>query len=369
MSDLLHKLFDTAEKYDASDVHLTRDLPPYVRVSGRVIGIKGELLSENNIRQAIEPTLTPTLVELYRKNGYVDYAYEAEIGTEGNQKRVRYRVHVYSSRGSMTVALRRINMEIPSFEQIHLPPVYEKVMSRRPKGIIIIGGETGSGKSTTLATMVDYINQREDKHIVTIEDPIEYVIPNKRCKVNQRELGQDFRDHQQALRAVVREDPDVILIGELRDSETVRATIAAAETGHLVLTSLHTASVTETFNRILYFFPPNEEDSVRQNLCSTLIAIMNQMLLPCIEQTVARTGVSRVPATEVLLNTPVVREYIRDKDKESDLGDIVAEGQDGMHDFNMSLMQLCDDSLIGMDTALRASLKPESLKMLVKGIK
>ena len=369
MSDLLHRLFDAASKYEASDIHLTRDVPPYLRVSGKVVGIKGDPLSDSDIAQAIEPTLKSNLKRQYEEKGYVDYAHEEVIGTDANKKRVRYRVHLYSSRGSMAVALRRLILHIPSFEELHLPLVYEQVVSLRPKGIIIVGGETGSGKSTTLARMIDHINERHDKRIVTIEDPIEYVIENKRCKINQRELGADFRNYQEALRAVVREDPDVIMIGELRDGETVRATIAAAETGHLVLTSLHTASVTETFNRILYFFPPNEEDSVRQNLCSTLIAIMNQMLLPTIKEAAEKTDAIRVPATEVLLNTPVIREHIRDKEKESDLGNIIAEGEDGMHDFNMSLMRLCDANFIGMDTAIRTSLKPESFKMLAKGIK
>ena len=373
MIELLQRLFGAAETADASDIHLTVDEPPYLRIGGRLVGTKDPHLTEQVIRQAFEPTFKSDDLKLYEERGYVDYAYETQIQRPDGLKRVRYRFHVYKARGMMTAALRRINLQIPSFEGLHLPPVYEKVVTARPKGIIIVGGETGSGKSTTLACMIDYINEHWYKHIVTIEDPIEYVIENRNSKINQREFGEDFDSYPQALRAVVREDPDVIMIGELRDSETVRAAVAAAETGHLVLTSLHTASATEAFDRILYFFPPNEENSVRQNLSSTLIAIMSQMLLPCIDAFVATAGVKRIPGTEVLINTPVVREYIRDKDKEQDLADLLTGelGGDlsGMHDFNFSLKHMADHDMVSRQCALEASLRPEPLRMQFKGLK
>lgn len=371
MANYLHKLFSTAEATDASDIHLTKDEPAYLRIGGRIVPAKDRPLTEDDIIQMIEETFLHDERQRFEQRGYIDYAYETTISHDGRDKLVRYRMHLYRSRGSMTAAMRRIKLDIPSFEQLMLPPAYEKVMSLRPKGIIVIGGETGSGKSTTLACMIDYINSRREKHIVTIEDPIEYVIGNGKSKINQRELGQDFSTFPDALRAVVREDPDVIMIGELRDSETVRAAIAAAETGHLVLTSLHIASAAEAVHRILYFFPPHEENSVRQNLSGTLIAVLNQILLPTAPEAVRRGMPKRIPATEVLLNNSVVREYLRDPDHDRNLMDLISEqGGDlsGMHDFNFSLKQLCEKELLGTDVAIGASLRPEHLRMAFKGI-
>jgi twitching motility protein PilT len=372
MSDLLQRLVNAAESVDASDIHLTVGEPAYLRIGGKLVGAKNEPLTEKDISQTLLPTMNATQAEHFDQHGYVDFALETRAVAQGTEKVVRYRMHVYRSRGKMTAALRRIKLDIPTFEQLHLPPVYEKAITMRPKGIIVIGGETGSGKSTTLAAMLDFINSRQQKHIVTIEDPIEFVLTNKKSKINQRELGQDFVDFPDALRAVVREDPDIILIGELRDQASVRAAVAAAETGHLVLTSLHTASAPEAVNRILYFFPPHEENAVRQNLAGTLIAIMNQMLLPSVEQFAQAHGAKRVPATEVLLNTPVVKEYLRDPERSSALADLISSEKDctlsGSHDFNFSLKQLCHKSIIDFDTAMHASLRPEALRMSLKGL-
>lgn len=372
MSDLLQRLFHTAETVDASDIHLTQEEPAYLRVGGRLVAAKDHPLSEDEIRDTLMRTFTDDVMQRYQERGYVDYAYETKIPFDGEEKRVRYRMHLYRSRGAMTAALRRIKLELPTFESLHLPPVYERAINMRPKGIIIIGGETGSGKSTTMAAMIDHINSQSQKHIVTVEDPIEFVVPNKKSKINQRELGQDFVDFPDALRAIVREDPDVILIGELRDGETVRAAIAAAETGHLVLTSLHTASAPEALHRILYFFPPHEEHAVRQNLASTLIAILNQMLIPVVESKAASLGTKRAPVTEVLVNTPVVKEYLRDSDRDQELADMITGDkvatEDGSHDFNFSLKRLVQQDVIDHDTAFKASLRPEQLKMALRGI-
>jgi twitching motility protein PilT len=372
MPDLLLRLFHAAETVDASDIHLTRDEPPYLRVGGKLASAKDHPLSEQDILELLRPTLDDSRLRRFEERGYVDFAYETRLVIDGTERAVRYRMHLYRSRGSLTAALRRIKLEIPTFEQLHLPPVYEKAITLRPKGIIIVGGETGSGKSTTMAAMLDYVNSREQKHIVTVEDPIEFIIPNKKCKINQRELGQDFVDFPDALRAIVREDPDVIMIGELRDSETVKAAVAAAETGHLVLTSLHTASAPEALHRILYFFPPHEEHMVRQNLASTLIAIMNQMLLPVVDNQVARLKSKRIPTTEVLVNTSVVKEYLRDPARDQELADLISGDkvgdEAGSHDFNYSLKRLCQRDIIDQETALRSSLRPEQLRMILKGI-
>ena len=357
--NLLHNLFVEAEKYDASDIHLTSDAAPYIRVAGRLMSLDSEPLSKQAIAQAVEPTLNDRVKKQYEEKGYVDYAYEPEI-----EVKVRYRIELYKSRSCMTAALRRVKSEIPTFEELNLPRVYEKVMHLRPKGIIVIGGETSSGKSTTLAAMMDYINQNQKKHIVTIEDPIEYLINNKKSWIDQREYGVDFHSYADALRAVVRQDPDVIMIGEMRDRDTVEAAIAAAETGHLVFSTLHTTTATQTFYRILNFFPPDQRYAVRQNLSATLIAIMNQMLLPCKKQ-----GTRIIPATEVLINTPAVKMYI-EKSEENKLPEVIESGtKDGMRNFNYSLKKLLDKKYIDEETALKASLKPEKLDRMLRAIK
>ena len=355
----LMKLFQTAERINASDIHMMLGETPYFRVPGGFASLKGDGLGDGDIEAIMSCTLNDARRETYREHGYVDFAHEDIISVRDTQKRVRYRIQLYKSRGSMTAAIRRIKLEIPTFEELHLPPVYETAIALRPKGIIVIGGETGSGKSTTLAAMLQYINQRQMKHIVTIEDPIEFVVENQQSRINQRELGQDFSTYAEALRAVVRQDPDVIMIGEMRDADTVRTSITAAETGHLVLTSLHTAEVIQTFYRILNFFNEAEKEAVRRNLSTTLIAIMNQMLLPSINP-----DVPRIPATEVLVNTSGVKMYI-ERGEENKLEDIIESGEDGMRNFNLSLKELYKNEFIDRSTAIRASLHPDRLRTLL----
>ncbi|MCK4850256.1 MAG: PilT/PilU family type 4a pilus ATPase [Phycisphaerae bacterium] len=359
---LLQKLFDTIEEHDGSDIHLTANEIPYFRVHGKIARPRltdAAVLTADDIERIIQPTLNEQLRKKYEENGYVDYAYEATRRAPGKPERMRYRIQLYRCREAPAVAFRRVKSEIPTFAQLNLPPLYEKAITMRRKGIIVIGGETGSGKSTTLASMLDYINEREAKHIVTIEDPIEYVVQNKSSIINQRELGQDFPSFSEALIALVREDPDVIMIGEMRDAETVKTAITAAETGHLVLTSLHTALASQTFYRILNFFTPDERDAVRQNLSATLIAILNQMLVET-----DREDAPRVPATEALINTAAVRMYIERNEVEK-LADIVAEGQGDMHDFNLSLKRLFEEQYIDRATALHASLNPTRLAQML----
>jgi twitching motility protein PilT len=272
-----------AEKYEASDIHLATGEHPRLRIKGklRAIGVDGAVLAEDNVLAIMQATQSQGQKErcdkLFHDNGSVDYSYEAMQGG----KLFRYRMQVYRSMGKLSIAMRRIRYEIPTFEQLHLPPIYKAVMENaEQKGIIIVGGETGSGKSSTLAAMIGYLGKRPDKHIVTIEDPIEFVFRDTKCLTHQREMGLDFPDYGEALRAVLREDPNIIMVGEMRDAETVHATIKAAETGHLVLTSLHTSTAAWTFSRILNFFKEAEHDAVRLNLSYNLLAIMNQMLLP-----------------------------------------------------------------------------------------
>jgi len=356
----LMKLFQTAERIDASDIHLMRGETPYFRLPGRFASQKGEGLGERDVEAIMAFTLNEKRKRIYEEQGYVDYAHEAVIQVRENEKkRVRYRIQLYKSRGSMAAAIRRIKLDTPTFEQLNLPPVYETAITLRPKGIIVVGGETGSGKSTTLAAMLNYINQREMKHVVTIEDPIEFIIENNKCRINQRELGEDFPSYAEALRAVVRQDPDIIVIGEMRDADTVRTAITAAETGHLVLTSHHTAEAIQTFYRILNFFDEAEKEAVRKTLSTTLISIMNQMLLPSV-----KPGTSRVPATEVLINTPAVKMFI-ERGEENKLEGIIESGQDGMRSFNFSLHELHKTGYVDRSTAIRASLHPDRLRTML----
>ncbi len=353
-----------AEKHMASDIHLTTDEHPRMRINGklRIIGGEETVLSGENILNIIQSTQQGSQLErctrLLQDNGSVDYSYEMSMGS----KPLRYRCQVYRSMGKFSIAMRRIRYEIPTFEQLNLPHIYETVIKNaEQKGIIIVGGETGSGKSSTLAAMIGYIAKRADKHIVTIEDPVEYLFRDAKGLIHQRELGLDFPDYAEALRAVLREDPNIIMVGEMRDAETVHAAIKAAETGHLVLTSLHTATAGWTFSRILNFFKEAEHDAVRLNLSYNLLAIMNQMLLPSEQE-----SVGLIPATEVFINTPAVRQYLKEKEKESQLSDVIKEGHDGMHSFNMSLARLIKEGHIGITQAKTYSHNPQELEMLVK---
>lgn len=351
-------------KHDASDIHLAAGEKPHIRIKGklRALGKEEAGLTEENIHQIMEATLHESQKErcmnLFRENGSVDYSFEIPIGGQP----VRYRIQAYRALGQLSLAMRRIHYAIPTFEQLNLPPIYQKVMDNpEQKGIIIVGGETGSGKSSTLAAMVGHLARRPDKHVITIEDPVEFVFRDTKALVHQRELGMDFPNYTEALRAVLREDPNIIMVGEMRDAETVHAAIKAAETGHLVLTSLHTATAAWTFSRILNFFKEAEHEAVRLNLSYNLLAIMNQMLLPSEQQ-----GFDRIPATEVFINVPSVRQYLREKEKESQLADVIKEGYEGMHSFNMSLARLIAEGHIGIPQAKSYSHNPQELEMLVK---
>ena len=353
-----------AEKYEASDIHLSTGQILRLRINSKLhaLGGEGATLTAEDIKAILEMTLHETqkqrCLELLAENGSVDYSYEVLF----NGKPLRYRMQVYRSMGKMAVAMRRIQFDIPTFDKLHLPPIYKTVMQNpEQKGIIIVGGETGSGKSSTLAAMLGHLGKHPEKHIVTIEDPVEFVFRDAKGLIHQRELGIDFKNYAEALRAVLREDPNIIMIGEMRDAETVHAAIKAAETGHLVLTSLHTATAAWTFSRILNFFKEAEHDAVRLNLSYNLLAIMNQMLLPSEQETV---GV--VPATEVFINTPAVRQYLKEKEKESQLSDVIKESHDGMHSFNMSLARLIKEGHIGIGLAKSYSHNPQELEMLIK---
>jgi len=272
-------------------------------------------------------------------------------------------VNVYRQRGSISMAARRVLTEIPSFEQLNLPPILSKIADYA-QGLVIVSGITGSGKSTTLAAMMDHINQSRRCHIVTIEDPIEYLLTDKKAFINQREISIDVPSFKTALKHVVRQDPDVILIGEMRDEETFSAGLTAAETGHLVFGTLHSSSVSSTFGRILDFFPPAQHEAIRTSLQFNLRSIISQKLLPSIKE-----GVSLVPATEIMLMTPIMRKLIKDREDNKIVEAIKGGIEEGMHDFTESLKNLVLNGFVEMKEALEVAPNEEALRMALKGIR
>jgi twitching motility protein PilT len=294
--------------------------------------------------------------EKYKQTNEVDLAY----GVPGLG---RFRVNIFQQRGTIGAVLRVIPFKIQTIAELMLPKVLEKIAAEQ-RGLVLVTGTTGSGKSTTLAAMIDHINATETCHIMTIEDPIEFLVRDKRSIVNQREVGVDTMSFGQALKSALRQDPDVILVGEMRDLETIETALTAAETGHLVMSTLHTLDATETINRIISAFPPYQQKQVRLQLGSVLKAVISQRLVPRAD------GKGRVPATEVLLNTTRVREMLEDKDRTKEIPEAIAQGHVsyGMQTFDQSLMSLLKGGVISYEEALRQATNPDDFALRVSGI-
>ena len=289
--------------------------------------------------------------------GGVDFSHNPAPGQ-------RFRCSVFHAGGGLHAAIRRVNPKIPDFHDLHLPPVYERVAEHTHEGLVVICGVTGSGKSSTLAAIIGHMNRGHSYNIVTVEDPVEYLFVPQKSYISQREVGLDVLDFPTALRAAVRQDPDVIMIGEMRDRETMMAGLMAAETGHLVFVTLHTADTMQSFARILEFFPSNEHTFIRSSMANGLQAVMAQRLLPAV-----KPGVRVVPATEVLLNTPVVGDLIREA-RDEDLPAVMAGSvQEGMHSFTDSLVRLVEEDYVDLKTAERYAPNAEALRSKVRGIK
>lgn len=353
----LQRLLSSMEKLDASDLHIKVGHPPVYRVGGHLRRVGSEPLTEDEADHILDPILTDELKERYRQKGSIDFAWHLPDGN-------RFRINMFRSGNHAHAAIRRVQAQIPTYGQLHLPEVYSTIVSTANQGLVLICGVTGSGKSSTLAAMIEQINQTRDVNIVTIEDPIEYRFQPKKSIISQREIGIDVADFPLALRSVVRQDPDVIFIGEMRDAETVLAGIQAAETGHLVFATLHTSDTMQALSRMLEFFPPGERDFVRTSLSNTLLAICAQMLLPA----TASFEVKVVPATEVLLNNSVTRTKIAEE-KDSDLPSVIANHHaDGMHTFNDSLATLVEKDWVDLRTALHHSPNRSQLESRLRGM-
>jgi len=308
----LNDILKIALKGGASDIHLKPGLPPMFRVDGALVPLKnGERLVPEDLQKMAFAIMNPAQKQGFEETREVDLAY----GIPGLG---RFRVNVFQQRGTVGIVFRVIPFGVKSIEHLHLPKIIERIAMEQ-RGLVLVTGTTGSGKSTTLAGMIDYINSNRTCHIMTIEDPIEFLIRDRRSIVNQREIGVDTQSFSNALRAALRQDPDVILVGEMRDFETIETALTAAETGHLVMSTLHTLDATETINRIISVFPPYQQKQVRLQLAAILKAVVSQRLVPRAD------GKGRVPALEVLISTARVRECISDKDRTKELNDAIAK--------------------------------------------
>ncbi len=352
----LNRFFQVAIKTGASDLHLKVGQPPKLRIGGQLKNTTGESLTNQKLEQMVFEILGPKQKESFLKNGTFDFAYE--IGDEN-----RFRINIYRQRGAISISARRVSTDIPPFANLNLPVTLEKICDYN-QGFVIVSGPTGCGKTTTIASMIDYINSTRSCHIVTIEDPIEYLYKDKKAIVSQREIGIDVSDFDQALKYLMRQDPDVVLIGEMRDAKTVTAGMRAAETGHLVFGTMHSANTSQTVQRLLDLFPQNERFLMRQTLSMSLRAIISQLLLPSIEE-----GIDRVPAVEVLLANPAVKKLISEE-RETELENVIRSSkEEGMIDLIDSLCELVQNGLVDPKDAYKYAPNPEELKMALKGMR
>ncbi len=353
----INDLLELAVARGASDLHIKIGAQPVIRVDGHLTTMidQKRLTPEDTLHLAFS-IMTPGQREKFRKHKQIDLAHAVPgLG--------RFRVSAFQQRGTVSVVLRVVPTKILGFKDLYLPPVMEK-LSMENRGLIILTGTTGSGKSTTLAAMMDYMNVHRVEHIVTIEDPIEFLHRDKRCIINQREVGSDTESFAGALKVTLRQDPDVILVGEMRDFATVDLALAAAETGHLVLTTLHTLDAVETINRIVAFYPPHQQQQIRMELAAIIKGIVSQRLMPKAD------GKGRIPAVEVLVATALIRDKIVDREKTMEIKEAIADGvaQYGMQTFDQCLINLFYRKLITLDAAMRYCSNPDDFMLKIKGI-
>jgi len=350
----LHQLLRAMIEKGASDMHITTGAPPLLRIDGAIVPLKLAPLSPIETKQICYSVLTEEQKIAFEKNKELDLSF-------GVKTLSRFRANIFMQRGAVSGAFRSIPFKILTFEELGVPPVIAD-LAQKPRGLILVTGPTGSGKSTTLASIIDKINSETRQHIMTVEDPIEYLHPHKRSIVNQREVGSDTGTFKQALKYVLRQDPDVVLVGEMRDLETIEAALTIAETGHLVFATLHTNSAIQSINRIIDVFPPHQQSQVRAQLSFVLEGVLSQLLLP-------RAGApGRVLALEILVPNAAIRNLIRE-DKVHQIYTQMQVGQQkhGMQTLNQSLYSLYARRLITLEEAMGRSSDPEELRMMIEG--
>ena len=340
----------------ASDLHLKAGTAPVVRVDGVLYTLEEGSPSAPELRDVVDQLLNDEQRLYFSTHSEIDFAF----GVSGL---ARFRANCFMQRGTPALALRHVPVEVPSIEDLTLPPIVRE-LTFSPRGLVLVTGRTGSGKSTTLAAMIDAVNRVTTRNIITIEDPIEFLHRDRLSFIHQREVGLDTRSFHDGLKYVLRQDPDIILVGEIRDLETMSTTLMAADTGHLVLSTLHTTDVVQTLQRIISFYPPHQHDELRLSMASNLRAVISQRLIP------RRDGAGRVPAIEVMTGTPTVREYIMNPEKTPLLHALIAEGmtQYGMQTFDQSIMGLLREGLISEEEALKNANNPNELALKLKGI-
>jgi twitching motility protein PilT len=348
----LHQLLKAMIEKGASDLHITTSTPPQLRIDGKLVPLKMPPLSPPETKQLCYSILTDSQKHKFEETNELDLSF----GVRGLS---RFRANIFTQRGAVAGAFRAIPYKIKSFEDLGLPKVITELV-RKPRGLILVTGPTGSGKSTTLASMIDFINTERNEHIVTIEDPIEYLHPHKNCVVNQREVGADTKSFQNALKYILRQDPDVVLVGEMRDLETIEAALTVSETGHLCFATLHTNSAVQTINRIVDVFPPYQQSQVRAQLSFVLEGVLCQSLIP------RANGPGRAMALEVMVPNPAIRNLIRE-DKVHQMYSQMQIGQDkfGMQTMNQSLASLYGRRMISLEDAMGRSSDGEELRNLI----
>ncbi len=341
---------------NGSDLLLKVGRPATIRVNGDLVALETQPLKPEELKSLAEQIMTPRQVKEFSEKKEADFA----IGVPGVG---RFRTNVYQQRGTVAFAFRAIPYEVKTIRELNLPPVLEEI-ALRPRGLVLVTGVTGSGKSTCLAAMINHVNTSRRVNIITIEDPIEFLHRDNASNISQREVGNDTLSFGSALRHVLRQDPDVILIGEIRDMETLDTSLKAADTGHLVFSTLHTTDATQTINRVISFFPPHQHDEVRHLLSTALQAVVSLRLVP------RKDAKGRVPAAEVLINTAAVAENVRDLTKSLEIPDLIAEGsiQYGMQSFDQSLFQWYQQGVISYESAIFYATNPSEFALKVSGV-
>jgi twitching motility protein PilT len=355
--EAIERLLASMAQLQASDLHLKVGYPPYYRMRGSLRAAKMPPIPDTAFVESMLHDLIPAgRMPDYEKFGALDFSARGAMGD-------RYRINMFRSMGEMHASIRRVQSDIPTFENLHLPEVYKRVTAQSHEGLLLVSGATGTGKSTTLAAMVEQINQTRSTHIITIEDPVEYLFKPKKSVISQREIGIDVPDYSDALRYALRQDPDCIMIGEMRDRETMLAALQAAETGHLVLGSLHVSDVAQTFTRILEFFDRSQHAFIRSSLSNSVRGVFCQRLLPGIEEG------QRFPATEVLLRNAAMKDKIM-HERDDEFPTLIQQCRDeGMRSFTQSLVELIEQEKVHYDVAMEHAPNREALTSAVKGIR